>query len=243
MDEKMPIIKKTTDYKMFKLIRGNREISKYRVAALKKSIQKNNLLHLVPIVVNGNGEIIDGQTRWSAAQQLECPVYYLSAGDITTDDMIALNAYQRAWNAMDYLNFYLKLGKPEYKKLKNFAEKHHVSVPLAICCLSMQFTYSTQLREDFKSGNYASSNPDEAEVMMEELGQLRPFMAESLYTISPKFLHAYSRVRSHTDFDVLLHQLKRWNQKIERRASRLDYLRHFEDLINKGRSTKLTRLY
>ena len=70
-------IQHTTNYNQFKLVQFNREKSAHHISQIKKKIKENNLLHLHPILVNLKGEVIDGQHRLQAAQELEVPIYYL----------------------------------------------------------------------------------------------------------------------------------------------------------------------
>jgi ParB/Sulfiredoxin domain len=242
MNEKMLLIQKTLDFDKFKLIRGNRDISKNRVNALKKSIERQNLLYLVPIAVNKDMEIVDGQHRWAAAKILNVPIYYVIANGVDLNDMIVLNAYQRSWNANDYLNLYVKQNLPEYKKLAKFADTYNISVPLALCVLTKTYTYSTGVREEFKSGNFLATHEKDAIETMEEVMRVRDYCVGFVVT-DRTFLHAYVKMREQVELDRLLIALKKYKATIERRATRLDYLRQLEEIINKGKSTNLIRLY
>ena len=61
----------TNDYNMFKNIEGNRNINKIHLKRLKQSIQEKHIM--VPIIVNGKYEIIDGQHRFQSAKDLSKP--------------------------------------------------------------------------------------------------------------------------------------------------------------------------
>ena len=52
-------IQQSTKYRQFKRIKGNRVLNPNHIARLKKSIERKNLLHLNPIIVNERHEIID----------------------------------------------------------------------------------------------------------------------------------------------------------------------------------------
>ncbi|MEK6878376.1 MAG: ParB/Srx family N-terminal domain-containing protein, partial [Nanoarchaeota archaeon] len=70
-------IEKTTDYKMFKKLKGNRNIYKPHLNGLIQSIQEENLLQYNPITINSDMEIVDGQHRLEAAKILKLDIYYL----------------------------------------------------------------------------------------------------------------------------------------------------------------------
>ena len=73
-DEAVKEIYRTKDYSKFKIINLNREI-KHKNKILK-SIKQENLLIDNPICVTKNYEIVDGQARFSVAQELKLDVYY-----------------------------------------------------------------------------------------------------------------------------------------------------------------------
>ncbi len=241
-NEKMLVIQKTHDHDMFSFIEGNRHVSKTRISALKKSIEKNNLLYLAPIVVNEKMKIIDGQHRWQAAKELNVPIYYMIVPDIDVDDMIILNAYQRAWTLDNFLKLYLSKGLPEYVKLQEFANKWSLSTSMATGILTGSFTHSTGIREDFKSGNFVATNAVKGEKLMEEAQSLQPFTQGGDFLFRREFLHAFSRVLEIIKIDELLLALQK-GEKIERRATRIDYFREFELILNKGKKTNFIRLF
>lgn len=69
-------VKFTTDYKMFRTMPENRIVKQARVAKIIMSFRKVGYIP-IPIVVNERYEVIDGQGRLSACQQLGIPVSYM----------------------------------------------------------------------------------------------------------------------------------------------------------------------
>lgn len=98
-------MKNTTDYSQFRDVNSNREVDHKHVSRLVAAIQKRNLLHVNPIVVDNGMRVIDGQHRLAAAEILKVPIYYI-VEDISRKDISLLNSNQKNWNAMDYINFY-----------------------------------------------------------------------------------------------------------------------------------------
>jgi hypothetical protein len=122
-------ILKTKNYDDFSVIISNREVDKAHVKRLAASIKRKNLLYIRPILVNNKMQIIDGQHRLAAAEQLGEFVYYLKVQDLDKDDIAILNTAQKNWSRMDFINFYAVEGKPEFKELCNIINKYKILKP------------------------------------------------------------------------------------------------------------------
>ena len=68
-------IHSTGDLSVFKILDGNRNINLGNVDRLVKSIEENGFLQM-PIIVNENYEVIDGQHRLMAAKKINSIIYY-----------------------------------------------------------------------------------------------------------------------------------------------------------------------
>src|SRR4026208_173423 len=143
------MIQKTKNYEMFKLIKKNREkISQKDVDKIIASIQAKNLLHMRPIIVNGDYEILDGQHRFLAAKTLGVDIYYDKQDTLTSKDVIILNN-AKAWGFYDYLNFYIQEGHQEYIKIKKFMDQYKLHLKVAII---MVMGTTKEAYHKFKSG-------------------------------------------------------------------------------------------
>jgi hypothetical protein len=116
-------IQTTTNYKLFKSITSNREIDKGHVKKLAASILRKNLLFIRPIIVNTAMEIIDGQHRLAACQQLRQPVSYVVAEGLTKDDIAILNTAQKNWTSLDFITFYALEGRKEFREFCKLANR------------------------------------------------------------------------------------------------------------------------
>lgn len=99
-------IQRTTDYSLFRSISSNREVDMKHVRHLASAIRSNNLLHLNPIIVNQDLQIIDGQHRLEAAEQLGLAIFYVIDDNIAKADIALLNSNQKNWSVMDYVNYW-----------------------------------------------------------------------------------------------------------------------------------------
>ena len=70
-------LKTTTDYSLLKMNKLNRAINKSQVERLTKNIKRIGLQ--VPIIVNRNNEVVDGQHRFLALKNLGKPIVYLES--------------------------------------------------------------------------------------------------------------------------------------------------------------------
>src|SRR5690348_13876868 len=116
----MTQILKTSNYAMFKLADTNRKVKKSHVELLKKAIRKKNLLHLNPIIVDQDSNVIDGQHRLTAARELKLPIFYMIDNEINDSDIASLNSNKSNWQPLDYINYYARKGNNNYKQLSAF---------------------------------------------------------------------------------------------------------------------------
>jgi len=85
-------IEHSTEFDMFKMFSFNCEIKPKKLRKLKESIQKENLLHLHPIIVDDKYNIIDGQHRFTCARDLNVPIYYVQSENVSHFHVIPWNS-------------------------------------------------------------------------------------------------------------------------------------------------------
>lgn len=128
----MKEVKQTTDYKMFKKLTGNRPVSDLRV---KKIISSINTVGYItsPIIVNEKYEVIDGQGRLQALEELGLPIEYIVHEGIGIKECIAMNINQTNWSLPDYIDSYCQRGFDSYIKLKDLMRKYPEANLNTIC--------------------------------------------------------------------------------------------------------------
>lgn len=101
-----PIIHATTNYDLFRFHEQNRKAGSNR--QLPKLIDELDLTPYVPIVVDEDFYIVDGQNRFMACKTLGKPVYYviLPREYDTNSSIITLNKAQQAWRQDEFLHFW-----------------------------------------------------------------------------------------------------------------------------------------
>lgn len=95
----MQQILETTNYAMFSFLQENRQ--PHNRPMLAESIKKHGLL--MPIDVNANLQIIDGQHRFLACMQLGLPVQYRVV-NYDAALLFEVNNLQEKWATLDWLN-------------------------------------------------------------------------------------------------------------------------------------------
>lgn len=106
-------IYETKEYSKFKFLKGNRKVKHNK--DLEASILKSGVL--VPIEVNEDFEILDGQFRLKVAQEYGLVLPYRIAEGLGIQDVIDLNSTTKAWNLNDYIRKYAVEGIKSYQQL------------------------------------------------------------------------------------------------------------------------------
>lgn len=108
----------TKDYRKFKHLEGNRDVTDIRARKIRASIDNNGYI-FNPIIVNEKFEIIDGGGRKEVLEELGLPVDYIVRPGLSVKDCQALNTASSIWKQIDYINSYADLGKLDYVYLRN----------------------------------------------------------------------------------------------------------------------------
>lgn len=146
-----PVIKVTKAWKLFKIIDANREINKSHLKKLIAAIEKRNLLHLFPIIVNQQMQVIEGQHRLRAAEHLQHAIYYIIDNEVTSTDIAIVNNNRKAWSAKDYISFYAKSGLPDYKHLDKLIKNY----PCITTMCAIRLVHAEKINY-FSGGGYHS---------------------------------------------------------------------------------------
>ncbi len=122
-----PKIQSTKDYAIFKMVNFNRTKNKNHIQAVKSIIQKENLLHLHPIIINEQMEVIDGQHRLEAAKELGIDIFYIQ-DKVSYEHILNSNLFQKKMTLEDVVKFYAVKDKiPHYIEFKDYTELLNLS--------------------------------------------------------------------------------------------------------------------
>ncbi len=145
-------IETTSNYKKFKLIGGNRVVSKAHVRHIKESMVEKFIP--VPIIVNEKFEIIDGQHRFTAASELEQPIHFVKIPDLSLPDVQRLNTNSKNWSLNDYLQSYIDLNKKHYKTYEKFLKKYGFNHDANFILLCFGKLSHKRQRHKFRKGTF-----------------------------------------------------------------------------------------
>ena len=114
-------IYETKNYNLFKLLNSNREPNQRILNKLEKSIKKIGIQ--IPIIVNTENQIVDGQHRFWTLQKLGYVVPYIISKAWQKDEhTIDINNTSSNWTSLDYANFQMRKGNLEVKKALEIAK-------------------------------------------------------------------------------------------------------------------------
>lgn len=225
----------TTDYGLFKEIISNREVDDLHVKHLVATIQETNLLHLNPIIVNSEMEVIDGQHRLAAAQQLSVPIYYFIDDKVTKQHIAGLNSNQKHWSMEDYVNFYCVEKNPHYLILSEFIRKHPF---VGVWTLTKLLT-SGGTTKDFREGRFEVDQKEEATAILQQVDKVRNIGLEFAY--DRNFVMALKDARAVEGFnpDQFMQKLENNRMELFKCAKKQQYLQLIEAIYNKHQHYKL----
>jgi hypothetical protein len=177
-------IHSTHDLSIFKTLNGNRDLNMSNVDRIAKSILDNGFLK-VPIVVNENFEIIDGQHRVEAAKKVNSIIYYVKVKNYDLSTAILLNANASNWKTIDYVKSFCERGNSNYLKLMQLYESNK-DFGLNTCAeLTTDFIYRLVLNKDnsksdvIKTGEFIYNDVNDAEYIFESMRKIHGNIPEA----------------------------------------------------------------
>ncbi len=231
------------DYKLFKLMKGNRFVSKLKVDKLVRSINKGlNILKYCPILVNKKFEIIDGQHRFQACKQLRQPVYYIKVNDFELREVAEMNSNSDKWKPKDFLNCYINLGNEHYKYLANYIELQNMPLNVAVSLLmGGGVSEGGRFVDQFKDGSFQVIHKEFAQTVANHLRSFSPLFGKAN---SRNFISAIiTLIKSQTyDHVKMMEKANKHKDRFVEKETRKEYLVMLEDIFNVNAQTR-KRIY
>lgn len=214
-------IYETYDYEIFESVNGNRLVNSLNYTKLLKSIEEKQLL--IPICVNENFQIIDGQHRYNVCKELNKPIQFYIAEGYNIEDVKRANLVGKNWAKVDFLNLYLSQNNTNYI---NFAEildiyKVNMSDLLKVFAYVQDITLK-DLSKDFDNGYFVS---DGKELVINFLNSLEDFKLFSNYR-STQFVGAFLKLYFHEKYshEKMQERLIKRGSYVKKKGSIDDYL-------------------
>lgn len=161
-------IYETVDYDLFKKMDGNREVDK--INKLKTSMKKHGFL-TIPVVINKDNEIGDGQHRFAAGSDLGLPIKFCVEPNIDLEETYDINNCQKNWSQSDKVHSQAALGNDDYKRfeeLRNTFGKSFQVIFTAMGCGLTGGGFSSAIKH--KTLTCSESQYEEAVKMLSWIG-------------------------------------------------------------------------
>lgn len=185
----------TIEYDWFSGFYTNRDIKRPHVSDLVKAFEKKHIP--VPVIVDVEGKVVDGQHRVEAARVTNSPVYVLVLDDITEEDILALNSNNANWRLPEHVERFVKMGNEDYATLKTLYDKHRI--PLGVLAeMLMKKVDGGGLHKAVKLGLFRVTNYVEAVLWISYIEDFRDFFADYK---NERFVKALVRAFRHPNYD------------------------------------------
>jgi hypothetical protein len=224
-------IQRTNDYDKFSFLSNNRDPSRSHIEALKRAFEDyGNLTESQPVLVNERLQIIDGQHRFIAAQELGSPIFYTTVSGLGIQEARQMNILHKNWTTDDYAESYAKGGNQQYVTYLELKEEFGFSHSVTI-------TYAKEGRAkgifaEFRNGTFVIDN---LELTRERLAML----ADVVQIIGPSladktFALAFRRAMQAPTYDHarMLKKLAELQTEFKAFSKQPDALRQLEDIYN-----------
>jgi ParB/Sulfiredoxin domain len=225
--QKVTEVFSTKDYYQFSVLKGNRKINKFHLDRLKRSILEQQLI--VPIVVNAQLEIIDGQHRFEICKELNLPVYFIKNDSYGLREVQRINSNFSVWKTDDYVDAYASEGNEEYIYFSEFRKKY--ALQPRTCLILLTGRQSTRYMDNLEMGQLKITNEAFAVKVADMLLEIREHYAG--YN-RRSFVTAMIQVINNAEYDhqFFLSQLERQPFALKDCTSKSYYLKNIELIYN-----------
>ncbi len=239
---------KTTNYDMFGHFKGNRETNEAHIKNLMESLAEKQLP--VPIVVDEQFRVGDGQNRLEACRRLGVPVYYTIIPGMTLQDVKRLNSNVKTWSWQQHMESFIDLKYKDYITYKEFFNSYEINHTE---CMQLLLGNTSQrygsrkgqktMARAFADGQFRIVQYDIAIKQANMITEVKPYFdGYTHHHFIRALVHLFDKKQDVYNHDVFLKKLQKRTPKLMHQANRNDYLKNIEEIYNKG-SRKKVRLF
>ncbi len=240
---------KTKDWEQFEHFEYNRQYlqNEGRLKKLERSIRDHGFL--LPILVNNEMYIVDGQHRLEAARRAGVAVTFIRY-DIPTDQIPLLiatvNSTSKNWGPSDYLHMWQDLGRETYQYMASVMDEYGLQITQLLRLAGIP----CKMSGSFQTGQLTFTETQRQRLAdrckrVRELANFSEAWAEFNHTKSFVNALCYIVVHPRYEHQRMLEQLKDQVMKIQRATSGNEFLLTFTEIYNrkqrKGRISFIDR--
>jgi ParB-like nuclease family protein len=190
-------IYKTYNYDLFQLMTGNRELNQRNLAKIEASSIQKQLI--IPIQVNENYEIVDGQHRFHAWRKLSMPIYFIVNEGYGLDEVELANNSGVLWKSEDFLNKFVIQKRPEYIVIDDYLNKYKLNITDLMKLLShYQVQSEKHIMTQFMQGKISLDGLEHVQIFLDTLEQFSFFP----FYKNKAFVRAYFKFYTHERFNL-----------------------------------------
>ena len=225
----------TSEYNLFHKLKGNRGINELHVRKLVEAIKEKDLQ--IPIIVDHDMNVLDGQHRLDAYKIVGNPVSYIVKDKFELQDVRNVNSVNRKWNLTEYLMSFCKLGKKDYQLLEWFHRTYEFGISESIAMLNDKGYANHDIVKEFKKGDFKIVDLEQGKTWAKQInlcGEYFPYYKKT------SFVRAMISCFKDKTFkwSVFYKRLKGNSSKLKNQASRNDFIVNIERLYNHGTGSK-----
>lgn len=224
----------TTKYNQFKFLVANRERANAHIERLKEAfVEYGNLTRVQPILVNDRMEIIDGQHRFQAAQELGEPIFYTVAPGLGINEARSMNILHKSWSTDDYARSYAESGDASYKRYLQLREQYPQFRHSVLLIAAESGVERKGIFRDFREGNMTMTS-EQYNALRAKLDALDEVVSEVPFGYQQEFCVAVLKAMNSSGYiqQRMVQKLQVQGATIPRYKSIPDYLRALEDAYN-----------
>ena len=179
----------------------------------------------VPIIVNSNFEVLDGQHRLEACKVNQLPLYFIISDDMDLESIRAINSVVKKWTLEDYLE--------SYKQLETKLAGPYTT----IAWYNKGTMAGSQITEEFKKGRLVIEDLNWAKSFGNFLLKIKPYFSQ--YN-KRAFVHALLHMDTDHRFSrkTFLQRMEVNSMKMRRCTNVIDYFELLEYIYNIGSKPK-----
>lgn len=236
------VIYTTTDYDKFKFLDGNRKLRLNNLEKMRESMIEEQLV--IPICINENFEIIDGQHRYTICKELNKPVYYYIQEGYGLDQVERANRSNTNWQLNDFLQSFALKGNTSYKMIGEIIDTYNVLASDIVKVIAKTTNQtSLQVTQDFKEEKI-SIDEDLYERLILFFEALTLFEDFSLYN-KTKFITSFLDLYSYPKYNHKIMETKyaKLSNQLKHCTTKDEYLDILCNKIYSGKRVAKENIY